>query len=348
LRDALSAEALAIARRLEDPATLAYAVSARLSATMEPDDLDDRWALATELTEAEDKERAFEGHEQRTIVLLARGDLVGLRGELAALARLADELRQPSQLIWVAGAGATLAILEGRFAEAEQLVQRARTAGAGLSYDTLMYMRLLQFALRRELGQLDESVSDLEQAAEDDPTRPLFRCALALAHLELDNTGPGRGMFAELAADDFALVPVNNDWLLSAALLAETAARAEDADAAAILYDRLEPYGSLNVDTVELSTGSVARYLGLLASTFGDLDASDAHFADAVSMNERMGAYPWLAHAQDDYSVLLARRDGPGDRERARELAASALATYRRLTMERYAAAIIDRAGSSG
>ena len=50
-----------------------------------------------------------------------------------------------------------------------------------------------------------------------------------------------------------------------------------------------------------------------------------------------MGARPWVAHTQEDYASLLARRNERGDRERARELIAKAVTTYRELSMESWA-----------
>jgi len=44
---------------------------------------------------------------------------------------------------------------------------------------------------------------------------------------------------------------------------------------------------------------------------------------------------PWLAHTQHDYARMLLAR---GDDLRGRELLEQALATYRELGMERYAA----------
>ena len=55
-------------------------------------------------------------------------------------------------------------------------------------------------------------------------------------------------------------------------------------------------------------------------------------------MNERMGARPWLAHTQHDYARMLLDRDAPGDRERAPQFLDQALAIYRELGMESYAA----------
>jgi hypothetical protein len=47
-----------------------------------------------------------------------------------------------------------------------------------------------------------------------------------------------------------------------------------------------------------------------------------------------MGARPELAHTQVDYARMLRVRDGPGDRDRSRELLEEAIAGYRDLGME--------------
>jgi hypothetical protein len=35
------------------------------------------------------------------------------------------------------------------------------------------------------------------------------------------------------------------------------------------------------------------------------------HFVDAITLNARIGARPWLAHAQDDYARMLLERANP-------------------------------------
>jgi hypothetical protein len=297
--DALSAEALALARRLEDPVTLAYALSARLLATRGPTNLEERWLLTEELIAGGDKERAFEGHGYRTIILAALGDVPQLRRELDAMAELTAELGQPSQEWWTASTGAMLALLEGRFAEAEQLVARARElAERAVGYDALAFNEVQRFALCREQGRILEALPGLEQAvgpswaAEVDPSRPLLRCALAIAYWELGYEERALRLHEELAADNYAQLPINNDWLLCASLLAELAAGAADRERADALYVRLAPFDGLNVDTEEVSTGAVSRYLGLLAAVAERFQAAELHFADALAMNERVGARP--------------------------------------------------------
>jgi tetratricopeptide (TPR) repeat protein len=123
-------------------------------------------------------------------------------------------------------------------------------------------------------------------------------------------------------------------------LLAETAALLGDTDSAAILYRLLLPWEALNaVDQAEGIRGSVARYLGLLATTTERWDEAELHFDNALAMNDRMGARPWLAHTGHDYARMLYARNSRGDRERAQALLDSALGTYPELGMDDYAAA---------
>jgi tetratricopeptide (TPR) repeat protein len=313
-------------------------------ATRAPTNLDERWRLTEELIAAADKERAFEGHGYRTIILAARGDVPQLREELEAMAELTAELGQPSQRWWTASTSAMLALLEGRFGEAEELIARARAlAERAVGYDAITFNEVQRFALCREQGRVVEALPGLEEAvgarrtAGVDPSRPLLRCALALGYWELRHEERAMRLFEELAADDYAQLNVNNDWLLSASLLAELAVGAADRERADALYRRLIPFDGLNVDTEEVSTGAVARYLGLLAAVTERFDQAKLHFADALAMNERICARPWLAHTQEDYARLLLTHGDPAKRTQAVGLLADATAAYRKLGMATYA-----------
>ncbi len=55
-------------------------------------------------------------------------------------------------------------------------------------------------------------------------------------------------------------------------------------------------------------------------------------------MNERMGAYPWVARTQFDHARMLLSRGKPRDRDRSRELIHEALATAEKLGMKSLAA----------
>ena len=125
----------------------------------------------------------------------------------------------------------------------------------------------------------------------------------------------------------------------TACLLTETCVVLGDADSAPVLYRLLLPWAALNAaDHPEGIRGSVSRYLGLLATAMTHWGDAESHFEDALAMNARMGARPWLAHTQHDYAQMLRERGAATDRGRAGELLESAIATYRELGMDAYAA----------
>jgi tetratricopeptide (TPR) repeat protein len=145
---------------------------------------------------------------------------------------------------------------------------------------------------------------------------------------EVRRLGPeakARRVLDELAADDFAALPPDAEWLFCLCVLAEVAAMLGDDARAAVLHGLLSPYERLNALAAgEVALGSVARYLGILATTTRRYDEAARHFDDALELNARMGARPWLAHTQCDYALMLLERGEAGDDERARELLDSA------------------------
>jgi len=71
----------------------------------------------------------------------------------------------------------------------------------------------------------------------------------------------------------------------------------------------------------------------MLAAVMERWEDAAQHFGDALAMNARMGARPWLAHTQHQYAVMLLARHQPGDRDKAMSLLQEALATARELEM---------------
>jgi tetratricopeptide (TPR) repeat protein len=341
-RDALSREAVALARRLNDPATLAYTLSCRLNALMGPDDPPERLAIAEELRAVaravQDKDLEQENEIDRALVFIETGRIEEYRQALNTAQRLAAELRAPSARWLAAACQATLALLEGRFADAEALIESALRAGARSEpWDAVIFSRVQLFALRSEDGRLAEMEPAIRRSVEEFPTRPLFRCLLASLLTQLGDEAGARSVFEELAADRFAVLPVNNDLLLSLGHLAEVAWLLRDAARGAVLHGLLLPYRGLVVDTLESSLGAIDRYLGLAALTTGDLETAELHLRDALHLNTRIGAHPWAARTQADLAALLSARDQPGDRERAAGLLQAALGTATRLGMTAFA-----------
>jgi tetratricopeptide (TPR) repeat protein len=166
----------------------------------------------------------------------------------------------------------------------------------------------------------------------------VYRCALAVLHTEAGRQAKARHAFEALATDDFAELPSRQEWFFGAGLLAEVCAVLGDGRRAAALYQLLQPYAGCNqLNYVEVCAGSTSRYLGLLATTMSRWQDAERHFEAAIEMDRRTGARPWLAHTQEDYARMLLSRSASGDREKALQLLADTLATYRHLGMETWA-----------
>jgi phage terminase small subunit len=172
----------------------------------------------------------------------------------------------------------------------------------------------------------------VRRSVEDYPTYPIWRCVLAQLTAELGYEAEARAALAAVAADRCAALPFDEEWLVSMGLLAETAAALGDRERAAILYDLLHPYADrVAISYPDVSTGSVARYLGLLAATMDRHDEAERHFEDAMQTNARIGAPSWLAHTKRDYARMLRARAAPDDEETARALMSQADATHAEL-----------------
>jgi len=101
----------------------------------------------------------------------------------------------------------------------------------------------------------------------------------------------------------------------------EVCATLGDRDRAEVLYRLLSPYATYAVVAGEwASFGAGSRFLGQLAATMGRWHQAESHFDQALAMNARMGAKPWLAHTQFQFAHMLLERCIAGDVERAKTL----------------------------
>lgn len=345
-RAALSREAVEIARRLADRATLAYALEGTYAALSWPAGITAWLDVVDELTrlaeEAGDTEQVFIGRLHELSVWIMRGELHAVPAQLRVATAMAEDLRQPAQMWAVAITRGMLAAFAGRIQEADERMQEAVALGAGAQgLDSTFYfvMNLQEWAVRRAQGRLSDVEGSVASFLEAHPTWHLLRCVLASIHSELGHEQQARAELELIAADDFAALHLGTEWFFSASLLAEVCAFLGDRVRAAQLYELLAPHAGFNVlSHPEVALGSAARYVGILAATMGRWHDAAAHFERAIAMNAQMGAHPWVAHTQADYARMLVARNGPGDAERATELRREALATYRRLGMESWAA----------
>jgi hypothetical protein len=73
----------------------------------------------------------------------------------------------------------------------------------------------------------------------------------------------------------------------------------------------------------------------MLAACLGRWDDAERHFTDALAMNERLGARPYIVRTRRAWAAMLLDRNAPGDAARARDLIAAGRAEAEQLGMAR-------------
>ena len=338
-------EAVAMARRLGDQVLITANLEAMIFALQDPVHVEERLRYANEMVDlgrqsnvattlTEDTDAPY----WRIYCLLELGDMEGADAEIEVFAALSEKRKNqhPFSLCLLLNFRAARALMKGNFDESERLAQQAYAIGQGLQTETAAGIFGLQmFALRREQGRLKEVEPAIRVFIQQHSAAAAWRPGLAVIYSELGRTEEARAEFDKLAQHGFVDLPRDGGWMGTMTYLVDVSTFLGDRARAEKLYQILLPFAGRNVviSNGVASYGALSRYLGALATTLEQWDYAAQHFEDAMAMNARMEARPWLAHTQEQYANMLLARNQSGNREKAVALLAAALATTRELGM---------------
>jgi tetratricopeptide (TPR) repeat protein len=334
-------EAVRVARGSGDRATLVTTLTEwHILATAAGHAAEDRRARADELVHLAQESGTLDllawARMRRISDGLERGEAADLAHEIHTYASLARQISHRDHIWFATVARAQVALLAGRFDDAERLMTEALNLGQHLPRLTAFGSYWLQlFMLRRAQGRLAE----LEPILALRPSSPLgsflWPSTLALVLAELGREADARSEFDELAANGFLDVPRTSIWPIAIGNLAEVCAVVGDASRAALLYDLLLPHAGRTLARGTAWSGlySTDHYLGLLAATMSKRAAAAGHFEAALAFDARMGARPLVARAQVDYAWML-RTGSVAERAKAKELLEGATASATGLGMQ--------------
>ena len=325
-RRSVSDEALAMARRVGDPDTLAYVLTRRPNTIWVPDALGERLANTEEslriARRLNDPVARFWASMYRLNATVAASDLSEAEELLSSMAGIAETVPLPL-LQWESHLHhAWYLLLGGHFSEAERHASLAFEIGAecGQPDAPMIYAGQL-LMIRFDQGTLGELEPVLEQQLLDNPGIPAFRATLALAQCDAGRFDDAGRQLHRAASESFDDLPYDQVWLLCIGMWASITEVVGDADAAASVYRLMQPWSGQVLSTGAHLFGACDHWLGALATVAGDFDVADEHLGRARALHARLQAPVWTLRTQLARATLLARRGTTADLAESRLLA---------------------------
>ena len=307
-----SAEAVALARSGGGPETLAHTLSAHHLALWDGDHTADRLGIATEMARvaraAGDRVALLQARNWRVIDLLEIGKVDDTVAEIDAYEQEARELRLERFAWYVPLWRAGLAVMRGEWERAEKLSREAHERGLAAGDANADPHRRIQLNwslfLQRRFDEID--LGWIERTAAESPAgRGAWIPWHATVSRELGDHETARALFADIAADDYAIVPRDANWHVICDAAQLTAEYGTDEQARSLL-ERMRPYERLNpvVGRGIGCYGPVAHYTGLLAERLGDHEEAERLYRWALEAAERIGAYPRAEASRERLEAL--------------------------------------------
>jgi DNA-binding SARP family transcriptional activator len=305
-RRTMVGRALAMARRVRDPAALASVLTSHSWIVAGPESVSERLALADELVavgrDAGLPYAECDGHELRFFALVELGDITAAD---AALSKAHAAARTANSRWTVAFLDAVRALLAGRLADAEAAAARsgnvARETSAPKALARGRYVRLLS-CIRLVQGRLtDHEPARRAMAQTLAKPSPTFFIVSAHTARERGDRDGARDAMQRALAHGLLEMPRGLTWAMTLTWAADICAWLRDCPTADRLLDLLAPFAEVMI----CQSGPVGRSVGLLEQALGRPDQAQQRLRDAIALCERMDARAFLAMARLDLGTLL-------------------------------------------
>lgn len=326
--DASSAEAMAMAERLDDPTALATALRARQLARSSPDGTHERLILAERMAALEprtgDASALMWGHLWRFDALVQLGRIDDAEAELDRLKTVVTRIRRPLARSHLLRSRAAIHIARGRFGEGLAATAQAKTLAEQGGHRGGVFSSLGAEILVSSLTGDDSIEPDaMLPATLEAGWGPMRYSLVAEWHLAFGRLDEVGRLYQQCPPSTWASPPFVRIVLdASGAVLAAAIGDSAGADAA---YRRLLPHAALHVTAGAGATytrGSVRYFLGVAASGSGRANIAVEHLRAAAAANTAAGLPPCTAESRCRLAEVLVERDHPGDHDEAAAAAA--------------------------
>jgi hypothetical protein len=309
-RFAMGDEAVAMALRLGDDATIAATATARQVSSAVPHRMADLVAGIPELISCAERS----GDPQ----LLAFACTWGLlnacemgdfeQGEilLRRMEQITEEINTPV-LRWLTGLyQACTHMVHGTGDDVEQLAGEVLAIGQGSGQpDAFMFFAAQLFWARLAQGRVGEVLDLLRQQRAANPGLPTWGAGLALALQRVGSTDESAALVDEIMAAPGDPLPYDRVWLLGHSCLGEAVAVVGTPEQALRQYRVLSPYEDRMTFMGTAAHHAIVLTLAMLAARFGDDDRAARHFVAAERYHERINAPIWLSRTRLEWGRFL-------------------------------------------
>lgn len=325
-RDRLTADAIAMVRRIGPGPEYPQILRARFSSILGPRRLDECLGVADETLALglarRDREVQLMGRLRRAAIFFMRGQAAELDAEFREASRLSKELRQPLHASPMAFFETCMNSLRSDITTTLKDADQALQLGPELP--NAMGANLLQHVTCRWETDGGGDLEFFIRAVMEQ--RPGIRRAWTAA---LSNTLARTGRVEEAKTliagviEDFPNAPLDFTSLGTIHCVVDALRIVRDPRGAQVLYDAALPFRDLHVLQVMLAPvayyGAAEWDLGTLASLMQQWDKAEDHFDRALIAHAGLGARRQFAWTQAELAEMFIRRDGGPD-SRAREL----------------------------
>lgn len=308
-RDALSQQAVDLARDLGEPGALARALDARLHALYSPESVEERrehGAVVTAIArELGDLELEIAGVGWQLSALIETGALAEAGALVAHHAALAASFGAPGPRINSLSRRAALRFATGAWDEGHELALEARRVGregGDPGADLLFAAQVSVPSILRGRGEVAAAeLAELDAGVARAYTPWLLRSLGAWVRWQLGRRDEAGREFEALAARGFSEVPQDFVRVATLSLLADLACALGDEARARELLPLLLPWRGRNAAAgTSFFLGSASLFIGRLHRALGDDGASVEALRRAVDRNRAMGARPFEELALGD------------------------------------------------
>ncbi|MCE7002908.1 AAA family ATPase [Kibdelosporangium philippinense] len=343
----LSAEALAVAEASGDPDAILDGIHSRHMTLCAPQFLAERTKLAERAVELAEVARqplaAMWGHVWLVDASFQRGDLAAVDYELGQIEQFATTNQHALAWWHVTRLRATRAALVGDIEQAIEYNESARRIAERIDTEATAG---LYFAFLNQIHLLRGSISDEDAAAVLAVLGSVRDVVLARVFTPITYALAGDMAAATATFEEFRHMPdtvqIGPRWAPLVYHIGICAILLDDvptADKVYRIFAPFEPDFGTDGSGAAFCGGSTARWVGDLALATGRVTEAIGHYRDAVSMNAKIGARPFLALSKLGLAKALLQRGEHTDIPELRRLAAEAAAEFRRLDMPKPLAA---------